>query len=110
MNSAPLPVLLSVPEMTLQAAQMIYERRKTKPFMTTAELMRDIPVNLGTALSRLSTTRTGVFTLSASARAANSKARRVIRAVISLERGGENAPYQTLYWNENIPDYESIQP
>ncbi len=110
-NSAPLPVLLSVPEMPPQAAQMIYDRRKIKPFMTTAELTRDIPMNLGAAaMSRLSTERTGVYTLSASARAANSKARRVIRAVISLERGGETVPYQTLYWNENIPDYESTQP
>ncbi len=110
-NAAPLPVLLAVPEMPPQAAQMIYERRKIKAFMTTAELTRDIPVNLSAAtMSRLSTARTGVFTLLASAHAAPSKARRVIRAVISLERGGETAPYQTLYWNENIPDYESIQP
>jgi general secretion pathway protein K len=110
-NSAPLPVLLSVLEMPPEAAQMIYERRKTKPFMTMAELTRDIPVNLSAAtMSRLSTARTGVYTLSASAHAVNSKARRVIRAVVSLERGGETVPYQTLYWNENIPDYESIQP
>lgn len=89
---------------------MIYNRRKVKPFMTTAELMKDIPMNLGAAMSRLDTRRTGIYTLTASARAANSKARRVIRAVISLEQGGETVPYQTLYWNENIPDYESTQP
>ena len=110
-NYAPLPVLLSVPGMPPQAAQMIVERRKVKPFKNTAEITRDLPMNLGTGtMPLLSTTQTGIFTLSASARAANSKARRVIRAIINLDQSSYNMPYQTLYWNENVPDYESIRP
>jgi general secretion pathway protein K len=110
-NYAPLPVLMSVPGMTPEAARMIYDRRKIKPFKNTAEITRELPMNLGTGtMPLLGTTQTGIYTLSASARAANSKARRVIRAVINLDQGGENVPYQTLYWNENVPDYESTKP
>jgi general secretion pathway protein K len=110
-NFAPLPVLMSIPGMSPQAAQAIYERRRVKPFKNTAEITRELPMNLGTGtMPLLSTTQTGIYTLSASAHAANSKARRVIRTVVNMEQGGENVPYQTLYWNENVPDYESTQP
>jgi general secretion pathway protein K len=110
-NFAPLPVLMSVPGMPPQAAQAIYERRRVKPFKSNAEIMREIPMSLGTGtMPLLSTMQTGIYTLSASAHAANSKARRVIRTVVNMEQGGENVPYQTLYWNENVPDYESTQP
>ena len=47
-NFAPLPVLMSVPGMPAQAAQMIYERRLAKPFKNTSEITREIPMNLGT--------------------------------------------------------------
>lgn len=110
-NFAPLPVLLSVPGMSPQAAQMIYERRQVKPFKNTAEISHELPMNLGTStMPLLSTEQTGIYTLTASAHAEHSKARRIIRTVISLEIGPGNAPYQTLYWNENIPDYEGVQP
>jgi len=110
-NYAPLPVLLSVPGMPAAAARSIYERRKVKPFKNTSEITREIPENLGTqTMPLLTTDPTNIFTLTASAHAERSKAKRVIRAVISLQRGGDNAPYQTLYWNENVPDYESVTP
>ena len=110
-NFAPLPVLLSVPGMPAQAAQMIYERRLAKPFKNTLEITREIPINLGTQTMPLLTTEpTNIFTLTASAHAERSKAKRVIRTVISLQRGSDNAPYQTLYWNENVPDYEGVTP
>jgi general secretion pathway protein K len=110
-NFAPLPVLLSVPGMPAQAAQMIYERRLTKPFKNALEITREIPISLGTqTMPFLTTEPTNIFTLTASAHAERSKAKRVIRTVISLQRGSDNAPYQTLYWNENVPDYEGATP
>jgi general secretion pathway protein K len=109
-NFAPLPVLLSIPGMTPQAAQAIYDRRHVKPFKSTSEINHDLALNLGpTTLPFLSTEQTSIYTLTASAHAENSKARRVIRTVISLQQS-EKSPYQTLYWNENIPDYEGIKP
>jgi general secretion pathway protein K len=109
-NYAPLPVLLSIPGMPLQAATMICERRLTKPFKNLAEVTREIPVPLGAnVLTRLSVEQTGVFTLTASARSKNSKARRIIRTVVTLDRGN-NAEYKTLYWNENVPYYEGMTP
>ena len=108
---APLPVLMSVPGISPEAAQMIYDRRRVKPFTNTSEIMRELPMNLGaSATSLLTTAKTGIYTLSASAHSARSKAKRVIRAIINLDQGGEDVPYQTLYWNENVPDYEGIKP
>ena len=112
-NHAALPVLLSIPGMPPEAAQMIYERRLTQPFRATAEITSEIPFPMGAGvLNRLSTAQTGVFALTAEAHEEGSRARRVIRAVINLtsgtsanSAGGQNL-YQILYWNENISDYE----
>jgi general secretion pathway protein K len=110
-NFAPIPVLMSIPGISPETARIIYDRRRVTPFANTAEVMREIPMNLGaSAMTFLTTAKTGLYTLSASAHAARSKAKRVIRAIINLDQGGEDAPYQTLYWNENVPDYEGIQP
>ena len=89
---------------------MIYNRRRAKPFKNVQEITRELPVNIGaTTRPYLTTDQTGIYTLMASARSERSKARRVIRAVISLDRG-EKTQYQTLYWNENVPDYEGTTP
>jgi type II secretory pathway component PulK len=105
-NFAALPVLLSIPGMNPQTAKAIYERRRTKPFKSVQDLNREIPSPLGAeVLSQLTVEHSGIYTLTASANAENSKARRVIRTVISISPGQKNQ-YQTLYWNENIPDYE----
>ena len=109
-NFAPLPVLLSVPDMPPDAARRIYERRRVKPFKTTMEISQDLGISLGTTtMPFLSVDETGFYTLTASAHAANSKAKRVIRAVISLQADA-NKPYRILYWNENVPDYEGTTP
>lgn len=102
-NYAPVEVLMSIPGMVLQTAQQIYERRKSKPFATVEEITRTVPVSLGPAsLSFLSTDQTGVYTLTASAHRENSKALRVIRAVMMLEPREPNG-YRIVYWNENVP-------
>jgi general secretion pathway protein K len=108
-NYAPLPVLLSIPGMPEDAARAIYEQRKISPFRDLAEMRSAIPFPVGTWGSQLTTAQTGVFTLTAAAREENSKARRVIRTIISLSPGATE-PYQTLYWNENVSDYESTTP
>ncbi|NLT67711.1 MAG: general secretion pathway protein GspK [Acidobacteria bacterium] len=109
-NHAPLAVLLSVPGMPPEAARLIYERRLLKPFESVAEITRDLPVNLGTTTTQfLSVDQTGVYALTVSAGTPNSKAVSVIRTVVSLEAGA-NTPYRTLYWNENVPDYEGMKP
>lgn len=108
-NHAPLPVLLSIPGIPEDAARAIYEQRKIRPFRDIAEMRSSIPFPVGTWGAQLTTAQTGVFTLTAEAREENSKARRVIRTIISLSPGA-TAPYQTLYWNENVSDYESMTP
>jgi len=103
-NYAPPEVLMSVPGMTPEAAQMIYERRKVKPFRTTADLTRDLPITLGAqTLPFLSTDRSMIYTLTAYAHMENSKVKRVIRAVVSLDPSQVNR-YKIVYWNENIAD------
>jgi len=106
-NSAALPVLLSISGMSPDAAQMIYERRLTQPFQSVSEISRDIPVPIGAGvLNRLTTAQTGILTLTAEAHEEGSRVRRVVRAVVSLNATGTQTPYQILYWNENISDYE----
>lgn len=107
-NFAALPVLQAVPGMPPEAAQLIYDRRHVKPFKTLLDISRDLGISLDTrTLAALTVDQTNTFTLTAAARAANSKARRVIRSVITLTFAA-NKPYRTLYWNENVPDYEGI--
>jgi general secretion pathway protein K len=109
-NFAPLPVLMSVPKMSPEVALMIFQRRQAEPFRDLAEITREIPINLeaGT-LSSLITQDTGTYTLTVSASTKDSRARRVIRTVIQFDPR-EAKQYRTLYWNENIPDYEGIAP
>jgi general secretion pathway protein K len=109
-NFAPLPVLRSVPGMPPEAAELIYERRLAKPFKSVEDITRELPVNIGTTAKPLLTTdQTGIYTLTAWAHSERSKARRVIRAVINLDRG-EKLLHRTLYWNENVPVYQGTAP
>ncbi len=104
-NYAPPEVLLTVPGMTPEAAQKIYDRRSIKPFATVEEITRTLPVTLGAnTLPFLTTDETGVYTLTASAHRENSKVKRVIRAVVSLSRDPRSQDsYRIIYWNENVP-------
>ena len=109
-NFAPLAVLKSVPGMPPQAAELIYEKRRNKPFKDVAEMNREVQIPLSPqAMQLLTTGQSGILTLTASAHTENSKARRIVRTIISLSPGATNL-YQTLYWNENVSDYESIAP
>jgi general secretion pathway protein K len=109
-NFAPLPVLQSIPGMPPGAAQAIYERRRVKPFKNTQDISRDLGISLGpTTMPLLAVMQTDFYTLTASAHTANSKARRVIRSIVNIQPVA-NKLYRTLYWNENIPDYEGMTP
>jgi general secretion pathway protein K len=109
-NYAPLPVLLSVPGMPEQAAKLIYEKRQVKPFKDVAEVSREIPIPLGAGTATfLTTMQTGILSLTAAAHMENSKARRIIRTVITISPRPRTL-YQTLYWNENVSNYESMTP
>jgi len=109
-NFAPLPVLMSIPGMAPEAARLIYDRSRIKPFASVGEITRDLPVNLDTTtLPFLSTNQTSTYTLTSCGRRANSKVRRLIRTVISLDTG-QRTYYRTLYWNENVPDSEGTTP
>ncbi|MDR0310282.1 MAG: general secretion pathway protein GspK [Acidobacteriota bacterium] len=107
-NSAAVPTLLSIPGMPPEAARMIYERRQVQPFAAIADINREIPFQLPAGvITRLTTAQTGILTLTAEANEEGARVRRVIRAVVSINTIGAQNPYQILYWNENISDYES---
>jgi len=109
-NFAPLTVLQSIPGMPPGAAQAIYERRRVKPFKNPQEISRDLGISLGaTTMPYLGVMQTDFYTLTASAHMANSKARRVVRSIVNIQPVA-NKLYRTLYWNENVPDYEGMTP
>ncbi len=103
-NYAPLQVLMSIPGMPPQTAQMIYERRKVKPFVNLMDVSTDLGVNIpAPSMPFLSTRQTGTYTLTAMAHRENSKVRRAIRAVVTLMASDPNR-YRIVYWNENVPN------
>ena len=105
-NFASLPVLLSIPGMSPEAAERIYQKRLTSPFQNTRDISSEIPGMLGAqTLQYLTTQPTGIYFMRAAAYAGNSKVRRVIHAVVSLDGNQQNL-YRILYWNENVPYYE----
>jgi general secretion pathway protein K len=105
-NSAPLPVLLSIPNMPAATAQAIYQRRQEKPFASWDELNRDVMPSPGPAvLQYISWGRRAIFTLTASAHRNDSKARRVIRTIVRINNPGSQEKYSILYWNENVPNW-----
>lgn len=105
-NSAPLPVLLSIPNMPPAAAQAIFDRRQVKPFANWDEFNREVVPNPGPSiLQYISWGRRSIYTVTASAHRNDSKARRVIRAIIRINNPGAQEKYTILYWNENVPNW-----
>jgi general secretion pathway protein K len=103
-NYAPLPVLLSLPGITRDVAERIIANR---PYRNTTDISDAVRGSLSSqTMQYLSTQLTDIYTLNVAAFAANSKVKRVIRIVVRLDRSYPNY-HQILYWNENVPDYES---
>ena len=101
-NHAPLPVLMSIPDMPPQAAATIFERRQIEPFKSLAEVTQQIATSLNAnTLPWLSTEPTGIYTLTASASMNHSRVKRVIRSVVSLDPR-QGSGYRIIYWNENL--------
>ncbi len=108
-NAAPLPVLLSIPGLSPGAAQMIYERRLVKPFRDLGEINKELGPSLGNSLGFISaqlpsTPVVTVYTLVASGHRADSKVRRIIRAIVKIDPNDPNNRYKIIYWNENVPN------
>jgi general secretion pathway protein K len=110
-NSASIPVLLAI-GVPPETARLIYARRRAKPFKNkqeiTSEFAADITTGWAANLATLSTTQASLLSLTATAHPENSKVRRIVRAVITFD--SSETGYRTLYWNENVPDYESVNP
>jgi general secretion pathway protein K len=107
-NYAPLAVLKSIPGLSEETAQSIYNRRLTKPFKTLDEITRDLAINLGDTGRYLMVAQTNIYFLTASARVENSRVQRVLRAVVNCPDLSSDTRYKILYWNENVSDYEGV--
>jgi general secretion pathway protein K len=102
-NFAELPALESIPGISPETALSIYERRKVQPFKNMSDLTSSIS-SIGTATQYMTTNSSYLYTFIASGQAQNSKAKRIIRAVVNVN-ASQGKQYQILYWNENVPDY-----
>jgi general secretion pathway protein K len=101
-NAAPLPVLLSVPDLEPNAAQLIYQRRLEKPFVNLSELTQLLPVGLGRASTWLRAGMVGTslsYSLQSEAELAESQIKRTLRCVIIIDPQ-DRIKYRTIYWNE----------
>lgn len=99
-NSAPLPVLAAIPEMTVETAQQIIQLREEMPLTNISEVSARIPGLSGEAQGFLSNLRTNIYTLISLGRIDNSKVTSRIRAVVRVDGSGRKG-YAVLYWNES---------
>jgi general secretion pathway protein K len=83
-NYAPMPVLMTVPGMSPNVANMIVEGRRNKPYESVSDFVHDYPVLLsGDTMAHLSGGSVGPYTLVASATAADGVTAR-IRAIVQV--------------------------
>jgi general secretion pathway protein K len=101
-NYASLPVLLSIPGMPPELAQKIFERVRQSPFQSMNELSKEVGQGLG-VVALLTTQRGTIFSLTAHAHRSESRAMRVIRAIVSMDPR-EVTKHRILSWDENVPN------
>ncbi len=102
LNSAPLPVLMAIPDMEPQFAQMLYERRLVKPFLNMAEVSQTSAAALGRAAEWLSVGRkSNCFSLESTAEIPGSRIKNTLRSIIVIDPQ-ESVGYRTIYWNEMV--------
>jgi general secretion pathway protein K len=100
LNAAPLPVLLAIPDMEPNAAQLIYERRLQKPFANQNELTQLVPLGRALQFVRVGVVGTSYsYSLQSEAELAGSLIKRTLRCVILID-AQDKAQYRTIYWNE----------
>lgn len=95
-NSAAIPVLLSVPGIIPRKAAEIYERRKARPFRNTADIQAPME-----AQGKLSVNPSQVYSIKAIGYINDMEIKRVIRATVSLNAAQERMRHRVVYWNEN---------
>jgi len=99
-NSAPLPVLASLPYLDADMATQIYNLREEMYIQDPSELLARIPglpTDVAAVLAR--TTPNNVYTLISTGRPDGSNVVTRIRCVVQLGIGPKG--YTTLYWNES---------
>jgi len=99
-NSAPIPVLASLPGLNYDVAMAIDQMRKQQPLTDPSQIAEQIPGIPGEALGILAVIRTNVYTLNSVGRLDNSKVVARIRAVVRTDGIGPKG-YTVLYWNES---------
>lgn len=102
-NSAPIPVLMSLPGIDAKTARLIYEARKIRPFKNAQEISERLPVLPigGPASSRINVFSSNTYSIKAIGQLNKSLSKRVLRAVVRVPDPTEKLGYKVLYWNEN---------
>ncbi len=98
-NSAPVPVLASLPGLDYSAALVIDQMRSEAPFTNMVQLEQGIAGLSGESSSYLGIIQSNVYTLNCTGRLDNSDVVSRIRAVVQVDPGSPKG-YRILYWNE----------
>ncbi len=98
-NSAPVPVLASLPGLDYSAALAIDQMRNEAPFTNMVQLEQGIAGLSGESFSYLGIIQSNVYTLNCTGRLDNSDVVSRIRAVVQVDPGSPRG-YRILYWNE----------
>jgi len=99
-NSAPVPVLASLPGLDYATAMSIDQMRMEAPFTNLVELEQGIAGISGESSSFLGVIRSSVYTLDCTGRLDNSDVVSRIRAVVQIDASSPKG-YRILYWNES---------
>ncbi len=98
-NSAPVPVLASLPGLDYSTALRIDQMRNEAPFTNMVQLEQGIAGISGESSSYLGIIQSNVYTLNCAGRLDNSDVVSRIRAVVQVDPGSPRG-YRILYWNE----------
>ena len=98
-NSAPVPVLASLPGLNYSSAMAIDQMRREAPFTNLVQLEQGIAGLSGESSSYLGIIQSNVYTLNCTGRLDNSDVVSRIRAVVQVDPGSPKG-YRILYWNE----------
>lgn len=98
-NSAPVPVLASLPGLDYGSALTIARLRSEAPFTNMVQLEQAIAGISGETSSYLGIVQSNVYTLECTGRLENSDVVSRIKAVVQMDPGSMKG-YRVLYWNE----------
>jgi general secretion pathway protein K len=98
-NSAPVPVLASIPGLDYSTALMIEQARQESPLMDVGQVGQMIPGLSGEVMGFLAVLRSNIYTIDSVGQVRDSKVVSRIRSVIRVDGFGSKG-YAVLYWNE----------